>query len=29
VMGEVLADLATTRGTKLPIGFLSPGRFRA
>ncbi|NDC52843.1 MAG: hypothetical protein EBZ74_00780 [Planctomycetia bacterium] len=27
VMGEALADLATTSVTTLPIGFLSPRRF--
>jgi glycine/D-amino acid oxidase-like deaminating enzyme len=27
VIGEALADLATTRRTALPIGFLSPTRF--
>ncbi|MFM1805129.1 MAG: hypothetical protein RL136_2008, partial [Planctomycetota bacterium] len=26
VMGEVLADLALTRTTRRPIGFLSPSR---
>ncbi|MFM8409229.1 MAG: FAD-dependent oxidoreductase [Alphaproteobacteria bacterium] len=29
VIGEALADLATSGETKLPIGFLSPGRFAA
>jgi sarcosine oxidase len=28
VMGEILADLATTGATQWPIGFLSPARFR-
>jgi monomeric sarcosine oxidase len=29
VLGEVMADLAVAGGTKLPIGFLSLGRFQA
>jgi glycine/D-amino acid oxidase-like deaminating enzyme len=27
VMGEALADLATAGATRLPVGFLSLGRF--